>query len=102
MDPPPTLEDKMVSLKADNPYGRCVWKCDNDVVDHQSVVAEFADGCTATLNMIGGSSRPTRSLHLIGTEGEIQGVMEDSTFIVRHIHPRPGHCPRPWLRRRWA
>ena len=91
MDPPPTLEDKMVSLKADNPYGRCVWKCDNDVVDHQSVVAEFADGCTATLNMIGGSSRPTRSLHLIGTKGEIQGVMEDSTFIVRHIDPRPGH-----------
>ena len=68
-----------------------MWKCDNDVVDHQSVVAEFDDGCTATLNMIGGSSKPTRSIHLVGTRGEIQGVLEDSTFTIRHIDPRPGH-----------
>ena len=87
----PTLEDKHESLRGDNPYGRCVWKCDNDVVDHQSVVIEFADGVSATLNMIGGSSKPTRSLHLVGTRGEIQGVMEDSRFVIRHIDPRPGH-----------
>lgn len=87
----PTIEDKIASLKGDNPYGRCVWKCDNDVVDHQSVVIEFSDGCTATLNMIGGSSRPARHLHLVGTKGEIQGCFEDSKFVVRHIDPRPGH-----------
>ncbi len=87
----PTLAEKIASLKADNPYGRCVWKCDNDVVDHQSVAIKFADGCTATLNMIGGSARPTRSIHLVGTRGEIQGVMEDSKFVIRHIDPRPGH-----------
>jgi hypothetical protein len=85
----PTIEDKIASLKADNPYGRCVWKCDNDVVDHQSVVAEFDDGCTATLNMIGGSSKPTRSIHLVGTRGEIQGVLEDSTLpSVTSTHGR--------------
>ncbi len=87
----PTIEDKIASLKGDNPYGRCVWKCDNDVVDHQSVAVEFADGCTATLNMIGGSARPARHLHLIGTHGEIQGCFEDSKFVVRHIDLRPGH-----------
>ena len=87
----PTIDDKIASLKGDNPYGRCVWKCDNDVVDHQSVAIEFEDGVSATLNMIGGSSKPTRSLHLLGTHGEIQGVLEDSRFIVRHIDPRPGH-----------
>ncbi len=87
----PTIEDKIESLKGDNPYGRCVWKCDNDVVDHQSVVIEFADGCTATLNMIGGAARPARYLHLVGTIGEIQGCIEDSRFVVRSIDPRPGH-----------
>jgi len=86
----PTMDDMIASLQGDNPYGRCVWKCDNDVVDHQSVVIEFADGCTATLNMVGGSSRPSRSLHLIGVRGEIQGVLEDSRFVIRHIDPRPG------------
>ena len=79
------------SLKTDNPYGRCVWKCDNDVVDHQSVAIEFEDGSTATHNMIGGTARPCRSIHILGTRGEIQGVIEDSAFVVRSIDPRPGH-----------
>lgn len=87
----PTMEDKIESLKTTNPHGRCVWKCDNDVVDHQSVVIEFEDGSTATHNMIGGAARPSRSIHLIGTEGEIQGVLEESKFVVRRIDTRPGH-----------
>ena len=37
-------EEKLESLRTDNPLGRCVWHCDNDVVDHQSVVIDFADG----------------------------------------------------------
>jgi hypothetical protein len=68
-----------------------VWQCDNDVVDHQSVAIEFADGATATLNMIGGAARPSRSIHLLGTLGEIQGNLEESRFAIRHIDPRPGH-----------
>jgi len=89
--PAPTIEQKTESLKTDNPYGRCVWRCDNDVVDHQSVIVEFEDGCTATLNMIGGTSRPMRSIHLIGTHGEIQGVINESRFVIRHVDARPGH-----------
>ncbi|HQE92081.1 MAG TPA: Gfo/Idh/MocA family oxidoreductase [Anaerolineae bacterium] len=87
----PTLEQKIHSLETDNPYGRCVWKCGMEVVDHQSLVIEFADGTTATHNMIGGTSRPSRAIHLIGTHGEIQGVFEDGRFVIRHIDPRPGH-----------
>lgn len=86
----PTLEDKLESLKT-SPYGRCVWKTDMNVVDHQSVLLEFEDGCTATLNMIGGAAKPSRSIHLVGTRGEIQGCLEDSAFVVRAIDPRPGH-----------
>ncbi len=85
-----TLEEKIESLKTNNPYGRCVWKCDNDVVDHQSVAIEFADGATATLNMIGGTAKPSRMLHIVGTRGEIQGSLEESRFVIRHIDPRPG------------
>jgi predicted dehydrogenase len=86
----PTREDMLESLKT-SPYGRCVWKTDMDVVDHQAVLIEFTDGCTATLNMIGGASKPSRSIHLVGTLGEIQGCLEESQFALRHIDPRPGH-----------
>lgn len=79
-----SLETKIRSLEQDNPYGRCVWHCDNDVVDHQNVIIEFADGSTAVHNMVGGTSKPCRTIHLIGTEGEIYGVMDDGYFVVRH------------------
>ena len=88
----PTLEQKEAYLKEeDNPYSRCVWKCDNDVVDRQSVIINFADGCTVSHNMVGGTSRPMRKLHVIGTKGEIEGVMDESRFQVRHIDTRPDH-----------
>ncbi len=86
----PTIEQKIASLKMNNPFGRCVWKCDNTVVDHQSVVVNFADGATATLNMVGGTAKPERSLHLLGTLGEIQGNMGESRFTIRRMDPRPG------------
>lgn len=86
----PTIEDKIESLKT-SPYGRCAWKTGMDLVDHESVLIEFRDGSTATFNMIGGSAKPSRSIHIIGTKGEIQGALEDSKFVIRHIDPRPGH-----------
>lgn len=86
----PTLEDKIASLKGDNPHGRCVYRCDIDVVDHQTVTVEFEDGATAVHNMVGGSSKAGRSIHLVGTTGEIQGEFEADRFVVRHIDPRPG------------
>ena len=87
----PTEEDRINLLKGESPYGRCVWRMDNDVVDHQSVIVEFEDGSTATHDMVGGTSRPCRTLHLIGTTGEIEGDLEQSRFVVRRIDPRPGH-----------
>ena len=86
----PTIADKIASLKV-SPYGRCVWKTDMDVVDHQTVLIDFADGCTATLNMIGGAAKPSRTIHLIGTRGEIRGCLEDSVFTILRPDLRPGH-----------
>ncbi|NLC44324.1 MAG: Gfo/Idh/MocA family oxidoreductase [Clostridiales bacterium] len=87
----PSMEDKIHSLKTDNPHGRCVWRCDNNVVDHQSVVIEFDDGSTATHNMVGGSSKPGRHIHVIGTKGEILGSVDNGVLTLIHPDPRPGH-----------
>ncbi len=86
-----TAEQRLTSLKTDNPYGVCVWKSGCEVVDHQSVAIEFEDGCTATHNMVGGTARSCRSIHLVGTKGEIQGDFELGSFVVRGIDTRPGH-----------
>ena len=54
------------------PYGRCVWRCDNDVVDHQVVALEFAGEVTATFTMTGFTKDGGRRLRAHGTHGELQ------------------------------
>ncbi|WP_309123113.1 Gfo/Idh/MocA family oxidoreductase [Paenibacillus sp.] len=75
--------EKLESLGTDNPFGRCVWRCDNDIVDHQAVMIEFEDGSTAVHNLVGATAKACRTVHITGTKGEIQGVLEDGAFVVR-------------------
>ena len=84
-----SIEDKIALMKSDNPYARCIYKCDNNVVDHQSVLINFESGATGTHNMVGGSAEPRREIHIIGTEGEIFGNFEESKFTVLKIDPSP-------------
>ncbi|CAM3608975.1 Gfo/Idh/MocA family protein [Marinicrinis lubricantis] len=78
-----SAEEKLKQLRDESPYGRCVWHSDNDVVDHQSVIVEFENGATASHNMVGGAAKASRTLHIIGTKGEIQGTMDDGCFVLR-------------------
>lgn len=65
-----------------SPYGRCVYHCDNDVVDHQVVNMEFSGGVTVNLTMSAFSPRCERVIKLQGTHGEICGWMEDNKIEV--------------------
>ena len=85
----PTIDDKIELLKT-SPYGVCAYKSDNNVVDHQSVLVNFESGATGTHNMVGGSSRGLRTIHITGTKGEIFGNCEDGIFTVQKINPAPG------------
>lgn len=78
-----TLEEKIASLKSDNPHGRCIWKTDADIVDRQALVLRFRDGTTAVHSMISGAARPGRKIHIVGSLGEIDGFLEDNRFTVR-------------------
>lgn len=85
----PTYEQRLELLKR-SPYGKCVYKCGNDVVDHQSVLVNFESGATGTHNMTGGAAAPLRSVRVIGTKGEIYGEFENNYIRVMTINPDPG------------
>ena len=52
----------------EGPYGRCVYHCDNDVVDHQSTVLEFEGGVTATMTVSAFTDyRHGRTIHIMGS-----------------------------------
>ena len=86
---PSLAEKERLMRDPENPFARCVFRHSNDVVDRQSVAIEFANGSTATLNMVGGAATGSRSIHLVGDRGEIFGKLEDGCFTVRTIEASP-------------
>ena len=57
----------------EGPYGRCAWKCDNDVADTQEVIIEFEDGTRATFSLRWGGEEMTRKMNIQFEKGEING-----------------------------
>lgn len=67
----PTEEKLMKELK-EGRYGRCVYHCDNDVVDHQVVNMRMTDGTTMSFTMCAFTPDTTRYARFMGTKGEIR------------------------------
>jgi predicted dehydrogenase len=54
-----------------SPWGRCVYRCDNDVVDRQALALEFEGGITGTFTMTAFAFG--RHLEVCGTQGVLKG-----------------------------
>lgn len=67
-----TVEGVRAAIET-GPYGRCVYRCDNDVVDHQVVNMLFEDGKTASFTMTAFSKMEGRKTRIFGTKGYIEG-----------------------------
>jgi predicted dehydrogenase len=88
-----TPENVMAALE-DGPYGRCVYHCDNDVVDHQVVNMQFESGASVTLTMHGHAHEEGRSTLIEGSKGRLyaefklggSGIDVDEHHSDRHTH----------------
>lgn len=68
---PPVTEEKLRAAIKEGPYGRCVFQCDNNVVDHQMTTMTFENGVKATLTMTGFTAPGGRRYTFHGTHGEL-------------------------------
>jgi predicted dehydrogenase len=83
----PTDEDRYNSIKYTHPFGRCAFKCGNDLFDHQTVNIEFQGGSTANFTLTGVTPHDSRTIHIACTKGEISGCLQDGKFTVTKLLP---------------
>ncbi|MFF1401050.1 Gfo/Idh/MocA family protein [Streptomyces sp. NPDC058287] len=74
-------EAGVLAALEDSPYGRCVYSCDNDVVDHQVVALEFPSGATASFTMTAFTQLVHRRTRIFGTRGCLEG---DGDTVLLH------------------
>ena len=76
----PITEESLRHAYEKSGYGKCVFACDNNVVDNQTVVMQFENGIRANLTMTGFTALPGRKMTFHGTLGEIE-MDEESDYI---------------------
>ena len=79
-------EEALLEALKTGPYGRCVYRCDNDVCDHMSIAMEFENGVTATFSLTAQTSACFRQIHIMCEDGEIEADgRTQQIFIRRHV-----------------
>lgn len=78
----PTRETLYEALR-NGPYGRCVYQCDNNVADHQTVNMLFENGVSASFVLSAFTEGCYRTVRITGSFGELEGNLEENTIHVR-------------------
>lgn len=87
----PTPENIREALRK-GPYGRCVYHCDNDVVDRQVVLMQFEGGLPVTLTMHGHSHIEYRTTRIEGTRGTLLAEFgTGGSWVEVHQHHPDRH-----------
>ncbi len=81
-----TTEEILEWLRA-SPWGRCVYRCDNDVVDRQVLALEFEGGVTGTFTMT--AFENGRHIEVYGTRGVLKGGETHRKHLGAHLFLLP-------------
>ncbi len=85
LSPDVTRAGRLAALQT-GPYGRCVYRCDNDVVDHQLVTMQLESGTSVVLAMHGHSNEEHRSMRYDGTRATLRARFGHTSEITIHDH----------------
>lgn len=70
---PEMTKESVDKALREGPYGRCVFACDNDVLDNQVVNMTFTGGRVASFSLMACSEYGGRRTTIFGTKGELVG-----------------------------
>jgi predicted dehydrogenase len=107
-DTEPHREEAILRNLREGPYGRCVYRCDNTVVDHQVCAMQFEDEITATFQMEAFTHDHGRKTRVMGSMGDLVGDGDqmylanfstgtvESWHIADHASMDSGHGGGDW------
>lgn len=75
-------KDSVFEAIKTGPYGKCVYYCDNNVVDHQVVNLNMTDGSTISHTMSAFTGTGSRYAKFMGTKGEVIADMTAKTIEI--------------------
>lgn len=85
-----SMEGRMKALR-EGPYGKCIFKTGNDVVDHQVSTFQFPSGATGTLTVHGLSDLEGREIRIFGSKGSVRGIFRRNyeEVVVTNFGEKP-------------
>ncbi len=86
--PPHEVVEARRQAIATGPYGRCVWKSDNDVCDNQTVSIQFESGIHASFGLYALTADNTRRISILMDEAELRGDLSQGHLAVHHFTGR--------------
>ena len=78
------IDGKPVQDDSCGDYDRCVFHSDADIYDHQSVNIQFTDGTQGVFNVVTSTSIPGRDIRIFGTDGCLEGKLEEGHLLVQN------------------
>jgi predicted dehydrogenase len=79
----PLTEKVLYDALKEGPFGRCVFYCDNNVVDNQVVCMQFENGVTATLKMQAFTKYGGRDITFFGSKGQLVLSEAEGTITLK-------------------
>ena len=80
-------EEGILKALCEGPYGRCVFRCDNNVCDQQVTTIQFKNGVTATFHLSGLTNKMHRTIKIMCENGDIYGDDAQDFITVTHYSP---------------
>lgn len=76
-------KDNLLEILSSSPYGKCIYKCDNNVVDNMVSIIEFENGVTSTFNLSAFTKECDRTIKLMFTHGEVGGSLMNNEIKIK-------------------
>ncbi|MHA1746902.1 MAG: Gfo/Idh/MocA family protein [Promethearchaeota archaeon] len=84
-------QEGIMKALREGPYGRCIYKTRNDVVDHHIATFQFPSGATGTFTVHGLSDLEGREIRIFGSKGSIRGIFRfnNEEVVVTNFGLKP-------------